>query len=88
MFHLNTYNISYGRKKGQKSKYKFDSHPLKVENRPNLHVCKQCPTYIWKTFDKVYNFVINLTLIKGIQKKLWASKVAKVPIWRILGLLT
>jgi len=88
MFHLNTYNISYGRKKGQESEYKFDSDPLKVENCLYLHVCKQHPTYLWKALEKVYNFVINLTLIRSMQKKLWASKVAKVPIWRILGLLT
>jgi hypothetical protein len=80
MFHLNTYNISYGRKKGQESEYKFDSDPLKVENYPYLHVCKQHPTYLWKALEKVYNFVINLTLIISMQKKLWASKVAKVPI--------
>jgi hypothetical protein len=88
MFHLNTYNINYDQNKGQKSKYKFDSRPLKVENHPDLHVCKQHPTYLWKALDKVYNFVINLNLIKGIQKKLWASKMAKVPIWKILGLPT
>ncbi len=30
MIHLNTYSISYGQKKDQKSKCQFDSRPLKV----------------------------------------------------------
>jgi len=34
MIHLNTYNTSYGQKKGKESKCQFDSRPLKVRNRP------------------------------------------------------
>jgi hypothetical protein len=39
-----------------------------------------------EVLNKGYNFVLNLTSIGGLQKKLWASKVAGVPISRILGL--
>jgi len=35
---------------------------------------------------KGYNFFLNLTLIKGPHKKLWASKVAGIPISGILRL--
>jgi hypothetical protein len=35
---------------------------------------------------KGYNFALNLVSIGGLQKKLWASKVARVPISGILGL--
>jgi hypothetical protein len=48
-------------------------------------MCKWLVTYIWKTFDKGYNFDLNLTLIKGFHKKLWAFKVMGIPILRILG---
>jgi hypothetical protein len=46
------------------------------------------PHIVGTTFDESYNFVVNLTSIKGLHKKLWASKVAKVPISRISGLPT
>jgi len=36
MTHLNTYNTSYGKKKGWESKCQFDFQPLKVKN--NLYV--------------------------------------------------
>jgi hypothetical protein len=40
-------------------------------------------TYFWKALDKSYNFFLDLTLIEGLHKKLWASKVARVPISEI-----
>ncbi len=43
-------------------------------------------TYRWKDFDKGYNFFLNLTSIKGLHAKLWAPKVARVLVVRILGL--
>jgi hypothetical protein len=43
-------------------------------------------TYCWKTFDKGYNFSSKIILIEGLNIKLWASKVAGVPILGILGL--
>jgi hypothetical protein len=41
MIHLNTYNTSYGQKKGRESKCQFDFRPLKVYNRPKLCMCVQ-----------------------------------------------
>jgi hypothetical protein len=38
--HLNICSTSYGKKKGQKSKWQFDSRPLKVGNRPDPGVCR------------------------------------------------
>ncbi len=37
-------------------------------------------TYCWKDLNKAYILFLNLTLIKGLHKKLLASKVARVPI--------
>ncbi len=34
--------------------------------------------HLWKAFNKGYNF--NLTSIRGLNKKLWASKVTGIPI--------
>jgi hypothetical protein len=39
-------------------------------------------------FDKGYNFVLDLTSIRDFDKKLWASKVIRVPIARISGFPT
>ncbi len=66
----------------------FDSRPLKVKNRLKLRVCMWHGTYHWKAFNKGYNFAKNFASIRGLHKKLWASKVVGVPISRISGLLT
>jgi hypothetical protein len=84
MMHLSIYNTSYGQKKGRKSKCQFDFWPLKVKNCPELHVCKRHATYHWKILDEGYNFALDLTSIEGLYKKLWASKMAKIPI-SVLG---
>ncbi len=42
----------------------------------------------WKALNEAYNFSLNLTSIRGLHKKLWASKMAKVPISRISRLST
>jgi hypothetical protein len=60
--------------------------PLKVENRPDFLVFRWRATYSWKDFDEGYNFVLDLTSIEGLHTKLWASKVAGVPILGILRL--
>jgi hypothetical protein len=39
--------------------------------------------YCWKSFDEVYNFALDLNSVKGLHKKLWASKVVGVPILKI-----
>jgi len=43
-------------------------------------------TYCWKALDKGYNFDLNLISIRGLHAKLWAPKVAGVPILAISGL--
>jgi hypothetical protein len=74
--------------KGRESKCKFDFQPLKVKNRLKLHECRFHATYHWKAIDEIYNFALNLTSIKGLQKKLQASKFLGVPILKNLGLPT
>jgi hypothetical protein len=88
MTHLNTYNISYGRKKARESKCQFDSRPLKVNNYFDLHACRWFSTYHWKTIDKGYDLALDLTSFKGLNMKLWASKVLGIPISRISGFST
>jgi len=88
MTHLSTENTNYGQEKGRKSKCQFDSPPLKVGNRSEIHACGWCNTYRWKALDENYNFFLDLTLIKGLHNKLWASKVPEVIISIILGLST
>ncbi len=85
MTHLSTWNRSYGQKKGRESNYQFDSLLLKVKNRPDLLAFKWRATYLWKAFDKGYNFTLDLTSIEGLPKTLWASKVMGVPISGNLG---
>jgi hypothetical protein len=50
-------------------------------------MCKRRATYYLKDLDEGYNFSLNFTSIGGLHKKLWVSKVARVPILRIMGLL-
>jgi hypothetical protein len=76
---------SYGQKKGHESKCQFDSQPLKVVNRSNLLACKRHATYHWKYLNEGYNFSWERIIIKGLHKKLWAPKVAKIPTVGILG---
>ncbi len=84
--HLDIYNTSYGQKKGRESNWQFDSRPQKVRNQPDFSVCKQRATYHWKSLDEGYNFALNLIAIRGLQKKLWALKVARVLVVAISGL--
>jgi hypothetical protein len=73
--------INYGQKKGQKSNCQFDYEPPKVKNHPNLLACKWHATHLWKDFDKGYNFFLDLILIKGLYKMLWASTITGISIW-------
>jgi hypothetical protein len=86
MTHLDTWNTSYGQKKGRESNWQFDSQPLKVRNHPNFLACKWRATYLWKVLDEGYNFASDLISIGGIKTKLWAPKVTRVPTLGILGL--
>ncbi len=79
MTHLNTFNASYDQKKGQESNWQFDSRPLKVMNHLDILACMWHVTYCWKFLDKGYNFSSNLISIKGLDTKLWAPKVTRVP---------
>ncbi len=81
--HWITWNTSYGRKKGWESNYQFDFQSLKIRIRSDLLMCKWCVTYRWKVLDEGYNFTLGFTSIKSLYQKLWASKVAGVPISRI-----
>ncbi len=85
MSHLDICNISYDKKKGQESDWQFDSQPLKVGNRPNPGVWRYSATHHWKVFDHGYKFASNLIVIGGLQRKLCALKVARVPIVGISG---
>jgi hypothetical protein len=42
--------------------------------------------HTWKALDEGYNFASTFTSIRGLHKKLWASKVTKVLILKISGL--
>jgi hypothetical protein len=86
MIHLDTWNTSYGQKKGRESNWQFDFRPLKVKNHPNILMCRWRVTYFWKVLDEGYNFSLNLISIRGLHTKLWAPKIAKVPTVGILGL--
>jgi len=48
MGHLDIYSISYGKKKGRKSKWQFGSRPLKVGNQPDPSVCRRNAIHHWK----------------------------------------
>jgi hypothetical protein len=86
MTHLDTWNTSYGQKKGRESNGQFDSRPLKVRNHPDFLAFRWRVTYFLKAFDKGYNFPLCFILIGGFQTKLWAPKVAGVPSLGMLGL--
>jgi hypothetical protein len=84
--HLDTWNTSYGQKKGRESNCQFDSQLEKVRNRPNLLGCRGRATYCWKALNENYNYASNYILIWGLLVMLWGSKVAGVPIGTISGL--
>jgi hypothetical protein len=86
MTHLGTLNTSYGQKKGRESICQFDSRPLKVRNRPDFLAYRWRAIKCWKALDEDYNFASELISIKGLDTKLWVSKVARVLILGILGL--
>jgi hypothetical protein len=73
MGHLDICSPSYGQKK--ESNCQFDSRPLKVRNRPLLHVALRSATWRWKALNKSYNFGLKLVPIRVQGKELWTSKV-------------
>jgi hypothetical protein len=60
--------------------------PLKVRNRPDVIVCRQCATYHWKDLNKGYNFALDFIAIEGLHEKLGVPKVVRVPTIGISGL--
>jgi hypothetical protein len=86
MTHLDTFNISYGQKKGRESNCQFDFWPLKVRNCLDFLACRWIFTYLWKVFDEGNNVASDLISIKGLHTKLCAPKVARVWILGISGL--
>jgi len=87
MSHLDICSTSYGKKKGQKSNWQFDSQPLKVRNQPDPGVCRWITTHRWKALKESYKFAWNLIPIGGLSKELWTHKVPGVQIGTILELL-
>jgi hypothetical protein len=81
--HLSTCNTSYSQNKGQELKCQFDFRPLKIKNRPEIHVCNRRATYHWKALNVVYNFALDLASIKKIftrnygPPKFWESQFQK-----------
>jgi hypothetical protein len=80
-------STSYAKKKGRESNWQFDSRPLKVENWPNLGVCRWSATHCWKAFNEGYKFALYLIPIRGLSKKLWSRKMMRIQIGTGLGLL-
>jgi hypothetical protein len=59
---------------------------LKVKNRLDFCACRRHATYCWKALNEGYKFFLDLTSIRGLHTKLFASKVAGVSILGISGL--
>jgi hypothetical protein len=54
----------------------------------DLLACRWHVRYHLKALDEGYNFASNSTSIRSLHKKLWASKVTRVPILGISGFPT
>jgi hypothetical protein len=85
MTHLDTFNTSYGQKKGRELNWQFDSRPLKVRNNLDLLVCRWRVIIRWKALDEGYNFASEFISVEGLQTKLWAPKITRVTILGISG---
>jgi hypothetical protein len=70
MTHLDIYNTSYAKKKGQESNWQFGSRPWNVGNWPDSHAFKWRATHCWKALNKRYNFALDLVPIRGLNTKL------------------
>jgi hypothetical protein len=87
MSHLDICSTSYGKKKGRKSNWEFDSQPLKVKNRPDPSVCRWSATHRWKALKENYKFASDLNLIRVLNKELWTHKVLRVQTGTVSRLL-
>jgi hypothetical protein len=86
MTHLDIWNTSYGKKKGQESNCQFDSRPPKVGNRPDPEACRWSATRRWKALNEGYKFFLDFIPIGGMSKELWPRKVAGVQTGTVSGL--
>jgi hypothetical protein len=84
--HLDIYSPSYGQKKGQESKWQFDSRPLKVGDRPVPDMRSRSAMRRWKSLFEGYNFGLDLVPIRSRGEKLWSSKVPGLQPGTISGL--
>jgi hypothetical protein len=75
------------KRKGQESRWQFDFWPLKVENRPNLGVCRWSVTHRWKALNESYKFSSDLIPIRSLSKELWTHKVSGVQTATFSGFL-
>jgi hypothetical protein len=87
MGHLDICSTSYGKKKGWKLNWQFDSRPLKVGNQPDPGACRWSVTHHLKALEESYKFVSNFIPIGGLSKKLWSFKVPGVRTRTVSGLL-
>jgi hypothetical protein len=62
--HLDICSPSYGQKKGRESNWQFDSRPLKVRNRPLPDIRTVSATWRLKALEEIYNFGLDLVLIR------------------------
>ncbi len=86
MSHLDICSPSYGRKKGQKSNWQFDSRPLKVENRPVPDVHSGSATWRWKALLEGYKFGLDFIPIGGRGEELQSPKVSGIQTGTVSGL--
>jgi hypothetical protein len=57
----------------------------KSQKSPDFLAWKWRVTYRWKALDEGYNFPLNLISINDLHAKLWAPKVARIPVVGISG---
>jgi hypothetical protein len=65
-------NTSYGRK--------LNSRPLKVNNQPNLGVCRWSATHCWKALEESYKFSLDLITRRKVvffDRSLWLFSSCK-----------
>jgi hypothetical protein len=86
MSHLDICSTSYGRKKGRKSNWQFDSWPLKVGNWPDPGASRWSATHCWKALEESYKFASDLIPIGGLSWELWMPKVPRVQTGTVSGL--
>jgi len=87
MDHLDICSTSYGKKKGQKSNWQFDSRLLKIGNRSDPSACRWSAAHRWKALEENYKFSSDLISIGGLRKELWSCKARGVQTGTVSGLL-